>query len=60
MRGGQLDAGRVSGYRITPNIVIEKLKGNKKYFVRIRAFKKVRGKTYYSDWSKVKNVKVKK
>ena len=37
---------------------IKKLK-KKKYYVRIRTFKKVSGKKYYSAWSKAKNIKVK-
>lgn len=40
------------------NKTIENLKGNKKYFVRIRTYKKTKNKTYYSDWSKTKSVKV--
>ncbi|MFG6383618.1 MAG: GH32 C-terminal domain-containing protein [Lachnospiraceae bacterium] len=40
---------------------LKKLTGNKKYYVRIRSYKKVDKKTtVYSSWSKVKNVKVKK
>ena len=35
----------------------KKLKKNKKYFVRIRAYKKVNGKKYYSEWSNVKKLK---
>jgi len=38
---------------------IKKLSKNKKYYVKIRAYKTVNGKKIYSDWSKVKNVKVK-
>ncbi|MBR3148892.1 MAG: fibronectin type III domain-containing protein [Eubacterium sp.] len=38
---------------------VTKLKAKKKYFVRIRTFKTVNGKRYYSDWSKVKTVKTK-
>ena len=38
---------------------IKKLKLRKKYYVRIRTYKKVGGKTYYSPWSKVKSVKTK-
>lgn len=33
------------------SIVIKGLKSNKYYYVRIRAAKKVKGITYYSDWS---------
>lgn len=36
------------------------LKKGSTYYVRIRAYKKVSGKTYYSTWSSVKNVKVRK
>ncbi len=38
---------------------IKKLKSKKKYYVRIRTFKIVKNKKYYSDWSKVKSVKTK-
>ena len=36
------------------------LKKGSTYYVRIRAYKKVSGKTYYSTWSSVKNAKIKK
>lgn len=36
------------------------LKKGSTYYVRIRAYKKVSGKTYYSAWSSVKNAKVRK
>lgn len=39
---------------------ISKLKGNKKYYVRVRAYKVVEGKKFYSDWSAIKTVKTKK
>lgn len=45
-----------SGKKLT----IKKLKANKKYFVRIRTYKKVNGSKFYSDWSKFKKVKIKK
>lgn len=38
---------------------LKKLKSKKKYYVRIRSFKKVKGKYVYSKWSKVKSVKTK-
>ena len=41
-------------------LVVKKVKGGKKYFVRIRTFKKAGGKKLYSAWSKAKTVKVKK
>ncbi|MBR1763055.1 MAG: hypothetical protein IJ731_06780 [Eubacterium sp.] len=39
---------------------VKKLKGNKKYFVRIRSYKTFNNKKYYSSWSKAKTVKTKK
>ena len=44
----------------TTSSTIKNLKAKKKYFVRIRTYKKANGKTYYSGWSKSKNVKTKK
>lgn len=38
----------------------KKLKKNKKYYVKARAFKKVNGVIYYGKWSKRKSIKVKK
>jgi len=38
---------------------VKKLKGNKKYYVRIRAYKTYKDKNYYSAWSAVKSVKTK-
>ncbi len=38
---------------------VYELSANKKYYVKIRAYKKVNGKCYYSDWSAVKSVKTK-
>ena len=37
---------------------ISELKKGITYYVRIRTYKKVSGKTYYSTWSKVKKVKI--
>jgi hypothetical protein len=39
---------------------ITKLSAKKKYYVRIRTYKKVDGKTYYSSWSSAKSVTTKK
>ena len=39
---------------------ITKLKAKKKYYVRVRTYKTVSGKTYYSTWSKAKAVTTKK
>ena len=38
---------------------IKKLKGKKKYYVRVRAYKTINGKKVYSSWSKAKSVKTK-
>ena len=43
----------------TTSTTVKKLKAKKKYYVRIRTYKTVNGKTYYSGWSKVLNVKTK-
>ena len=39
-------------------LTIRKLKKNKRWYVQIRAYKKVRGKTYYGAWSPKKSAKV--
>lgn len=39
---------------------IKGLKKGKKYYVRVRCYKKLNGKTVYSKWSTKKTVKVKK
>ena len=38
---------------------IKGLKKNKKYYVRIRTYKTIKKKTYYSKWSKAKSLKAK-
>ncbi len=40
-------------------LTVRKLKKKKKYYIRVRAYKKVNGKTYYSKWSKAKAIKTK-
>ena len=44
----------------TTSTTVKKLKGKKKYYVRIRTYKTVNGKKIYSDWSKSKKVTTKK
>ena len=39
---------------------IARLKGKKRYYVRIRTYMSVKGKKYYSSWSKAKSVMTKK
>ena len=41
------------------SLKVKKLKAKKKYYVKVRAYKVVNGKTYYSAWSVVKTVKTK-
>lgn len=43
----------------TTKATVKKLKKGKTYRVRIRSYKKINGKKYYSGWGKVKSVKVK-
>lgn len=43
----------------TTSATIKKLKSKKKYYVKIRTYKFVNGRKYYSDWSKAKSIKVK-
>ncbi|MBQ9531561.1 MAG: fibronectin type III domain-containing protein [Eubacterium sp.] len=38
---------------------LKSLKKNKKYYVRIRTYKKIGDKKYYSSWSKYKSIKTK-
>lgn len=46
----------VKGYKKTSKR-IKKLKGKKKYYVQVRTYKEMNGKTYYSNWSAKKSVK---
>ncbi|MGN0528112.1 MAG: fibronectin type III domain-containing protein [Eubacterium sp.] len=49
----------VSSYKTTSK-TISKLKGKKKYYVRVRTYKTVSGTKYYSNWSSAKSVTTKK
>lgn len=42
----------------TTKKTIRKLKSNKKYYLRIRTYKTVNGKNYYSFWSKIQSIKL--
>ncbi len=44
----------------TTSATIKKLKGGKKYYVRVRTYKTVGKAKYYSAWSNAKNAKAKK
>ena len=41
-------------------LTVKKLKKGKTYYVRIRTYTKIKGKKYYSTWSKAKKVKIRK
>ena len=47
------------GKNKTTSTTIKKLKAKKKYYARIRTYKKVGKTTIYSSWSKSKNIKTK-
>ncbi len=49
---------KVKDYRTT-STTVKKLKAKKTYYVRLRTYREIYGKTYYSTWSKVKSVKTK-
>ena len=44
----------------TTRKTVSKLKAKKKYYVRIRTYKKINGTKYYSNWSDYKSITVKK
>ncbi|MCR5624064.1 MAG: InlB B-repeat-containing protein [Lachnospiraceae bacterium] len=52
--------GKKSKTTTKAKLKIKKLKKNKKYFIRVRAFKTVDGKKVYGAWSAGKKVKIKK
>ena len=43
----------------TTKYKVKKLKAKKKYYVRVRTYKTVKGKKVYSSWSNVKSIKTK-
>ena len=49
---------KVTSYKTT-SVTLKSLKAKKTYYVRVRTFKKVDGKTYYSSWSSAKYKKTK-
>lgn len=53
------DVKKVRVKKNTKKYTFKKLKSKKKYFVRVRTYKKVAGITYYSDWSNVMKIKTK-
>ena len=40
--------------------VLKRLKAGKKYYIKVRGYKKINGKKYFGKWSKKKVIKVKK
>ena len=51
-------AATVKSYKKT-KVTVKKLKKRKTYYVHMRTYKTVKGKKYYSGWSKIKKVKTK-
>ncbi len=49
---------RISGQKKT-GVTLKKLKGKKTYYVRVRTYKKSKGKVVYSKWSGIKKVRIK-
>lgn len=47
---------RIKGYKKT-SVKIYNLSAKRKYYVRVRTYMKTGGKTYYSNWSKVRSVR---
>jgi hypothetical protein len=45
---------------IGTSVVLSKLTKGKKYYIRVRAYKTIGGKKFYSSWSKVKTRKITK
>ena len=41
------------------SVTIKKLKSNKKYYVRVRAYKEINGKKYLGKWSRIVSKKTK-
>lgn len=52
-------ATKKTGKRAT-KLTVKKLKAKKKYYVKVRTYKNVKGKKYVSSWSKAKSVTTKK
>lgn len=55
----QQDAMRDRIGKSKTNYTLKDLRSKKTYYVRIRAYKTVKGVKYYSAWSKVLRIKVK-
>ena len=50
----QLKAGKKS-----TGVTVKKLKSRKKYYVKLRSYKTINGKKYYSSYSSTKSIKTK-
>lgn len=50
---------KVKGAKKSNLTIKKKLSSGKKYYVKVRAYKVVKGKTYYGDYSRILNKKVK-
>lgn len=59
-KGRKSEAIAVSSYFHVNSHTFTKLKKGKTYYARVRTYKLVNGKKYYSDWSSAKKVKIRK
>lgn len=50
---------KLGSYKTNVVKTTKKLKSNKKYYFKVRAYKTVSGKKVYSEWSAVKSIKIK-
>lgn len=53
---GNTTVTKTIGKASTTKLTVNKLKSKKKYYVRIRTYKTVNGKKYYSSWSNSKSI----
>lgn len=59
-QSGSATKGVFIGKNTIGTTTVSKLKPGKKYYVRMRAFKRIDGKNYHGSWSKVSSVTVRK
>lgn len=57
---GNTTVTKTIGRTSTTKLTVNKLKSKKKYYIKIRTYKTVHGKKYYSSWSNNKSVRTKK
>ena len=57
---GKADKVKIEGNRTTSTTVRKNVKNGKTLYFRIRTYKKIDGKKYFSAWSKTKSARAKK